>query len=343
MTGSDLYPGPAYPEIRRNPVTGARTILAPERSRRPGAVPVPGEKQAPCPFCTGNESLTPPEIWAVGREKGPADSPGWKLRVIPNLYPALAPDAKGGGWKRGIRVGRPARGYHEVIVHSPHHERSLADMNPEGAVRLMGAYRLRYEQLASQSWVKQVLMILNHKKEAGTSIAHPHTQVFALPIVPRAVRDELRETRRHHKRGCLICAVVEEAREDGRMVLENERWVAFTPYASRSPYETWFVPHRHEPDFAKVKKDVINGMADILHRVLRGLSQLLDDPPYNLWLHSAPCDGKDYPFYHWHVELAPRITIGAGFELATGTYIDIVSPEDAARRLGEAVKGTVER
>ena len=325
------------PEIRRDATTGTWSILAVGRSRRPGAMPGLEAGEPTCPFCPGNESLTPPEIWADGREGGPPDSPGWEIRIVPNLYPALMPEAGMRGWRRGTRVGRPAHGDHEVIVNSPDHDRSLGEMDLETATGLMRAYRGRYRHYAMQPAVKQVQIIINHKREAGASLDHPHTQVFVLPVVTRAMADELREARRHAAKGCLFCAVVEEAREDGRVVLENEGWIALVPYAARAPFEIRFAPRRHKPDFAASDEDELKDMADILSRTLHGLSSLLNNPPYNLWLHSAPCDGKDHAYYHWHVEMVPRIIVSAGFELATGMHINILAPEEAARQLRESI------
>jgi UDPglucose--hexose-1-phosphate uridylyltransferase len=325
----------AMPEIRRDEVTGAWSILAVGRSRRPGAIPGQGGGEPQCPFCPGNESLTPPEDWAVGRDGGPPDSPGWKVRAVPNLYPALMPEAARRGWRRGGRVGRPARGDHEVIINSPDHYLSLGDMDAEKANTLMGAWLERYRHYAALPEVKQVQIIVNHKREAGASLDHPHTQVFVLPMPTRAILDELREARRHRGRGCPLCVAVEEAREDGRVVLENGSWAALVPYAARAPFEMRFVPLRHEPDFGSAGAGDMEGLADILARSLKALSTLLGNPAYNLWLHSSPCDGKDYAYYHWHVEMIPRIITTAGFELATGMYLNILDPGEAARQLRE--------
>ena len=326
----DLTP---LPELRRDAVTGEWSILAVGRSRRPGAVPGQGSAAPLCPFCPGNESLTPPETWASGRDGGEPDSPGWKVRAVPNLYPAFMPEAGKRGWRRGGRTGRPAYGDHEVIVNSPHHDRSLGDMNEEEAAGLMRAYLERYRHFASLPAVKQVQIIINHKREAGASLDHPHTQVFVMPVVSRAIADELREARRRPGGGCTLCQEVEEARADGRVVLENDSWTALVPYASRAPFEIRFVPRRHDPDFGSIRAGEVTGMAGIFSGVLKALSALLGNPPYNLWLHSAPCDGKRYDYFHWHVEMVPRIIVSAGFELATGMHLSILAPQDAARQL----------
>ena len=326
----------ALPELRRDPVTGLWSILAVGRSRRPGAMPGQTGGEPQCPFCPGNESLTPPEVWA-DRKEGPPDSPGWRVRVVPNLYPAFMPEAGKRGWRRGSKVGRPAHGDHEVIVNSPDHNLSLGDMDVEQAGHLISAWMQRYRHHAAKPQVKQVQILINNRREAGASLEHPHTQVFVAPVITRMIQDELREARRRSRRGCVLCSAPREAREDGRMVYENEYWSAYVPYAARSPFELRFAPRRHNHDFAASDAGEIEGMADILTRVLGGLSTLLGNPAYNLWMHTAPCDGRGYGYYHWHVEMVPRIIITAGFELATGMFLNIIAPYEAARQLREKI------
>ncbi len=323
-----------FPEIRRDPLSGAWSILAVGRSRRPGAAP--GSSGEPvCPFCPGNESLTPPEVWSTGRKGGPPDSPGWKIRVVPNLYPALMPEAGEKGWRRGGMVGLPARGDHEVIIHSPRHGLSLGEMEAREAAGLLGAWQARYRHFAAMPHVSYVQIIVNHKREAGASLEHPHTQVFALPLIPRAVLEELRRSGRPGG-GCPVCAEVEEAAGDGRLVAEGGGWTALVPYAARAPFELRFAPLRHAPDFAAADRGDLRGLAKMLARSLGALSRLLGDPAYNLWLHSSPCDGKDYGYFHWHLEMIPRVVISAGFELATGMYLNVMDPAEAACQLRDA-------
>lgn len=329
-----MVQGDDHPELRRDSLTGGWTIVAPARSRRPGGKRGSDAGKGPCPFCPGNEHLTPPEVWAESERPRRKNGPGWSIRVVPNLYPALDLSPSPEGEKRGGR-SLPARGFHEVIVHSPRHDLSLARMDPESAYRLMRAYRSRYRALCAHPEVRQVLIILNHGREAGASLEHPHTQVFALPLVPRWVREELGRWRR--ARVCPLCAAVEEARREGRVVLENRTFAALAPYASRQPYETWFVPLRHGHDFSRAGDAQLRGMADALRRVLRGMAELHGDPPYNLWLHSAPCEGGAHAYFHWHLELVPRLTVTAGFEMASGLFINPVPPEEAAGKLREAL------
>jgi UDPglucose--hexose-1-phosphate uridylyltransferase len=292
-----------------------------------------------CPFCPGNEAMTPPEVWASGRKGSLADTPGWDVRVIPNLYPALEPDLQDKGWRRGNRVGRPARGYHEVIINSPAHDLTLAQMHESEAFKLMLAYRSRYTELASYPYVLQVLIIENHGSQAGASIEHPHTQVFALPVVPDLTRAELRNTSSGWPQSCPLCREILEARDDGRVVAENGSWVALTPYASRFPYEMRLVPLAHKPALDKATDGELEGLAGMLPAALSALSTVLQDPPYNLFIHCSPCDGKNYRYYHWHLEIVPRQEKAAGFEIGSGMYINVRDPDDAAEDLRQAIGG----
>jgi UDPglucose--hexose-1-phosphate uridylyltransferase len=282
--------------------------------------------------------LTPPEVWALGRTRGPVDGPGWEVRVIPNLYPALKPSLPGKGWKRGNRTGRPAKGYHEVIINSPRHDLTMARMRPPQALKLFQAYRSRYSELASYPEVLQVIIIENHGSEAGASIDHPHSQVFALPLVPETMRAELRNTRSRWPERCLLCEGVLDARQDSRVIAENASWAAFTVYASRFPVEIRMVPASHKPSLSMASDDELQGMAELLPSVLAGLARTLDDPPYNLFIHCAPCDGKDYQHYHWHLEIIARGEKGAGFELASGMHINTREPGELAVKLRRAIR-----
>lgn len=327
------------PEIRRNAVTGHFSILAEGRARRPGAFDESRKRETYCPFCPGNEDMTPPEIWALGRDGGEPDTPGWKVRLIPNLFPALLPDLPGRGWRSGTMRGMPSRGFHEVIIHSPHHQRSFGELDTAQTGLLMEAYRRRFDQLARLDYIRQVMIVLNQGREAGASIEHPHSQIFALPVVPRAVREELRETRRYSGKGCLLCAQLREAEEDGRLVVGGGPCAAFTPYASRVTFETWFLPRRHEGDFRAASDGELAALGEVISQVIGALNGMVPDLPYNLFLHSSPCDGGEHGGYHWHLELIPRLIRGAGFEMGTGMYLNILDPANAAVQLRGAIEG----
>jgi UDPglucose--hexose-1-phosphate uridylyltransferase len=283
--------------------------------------------------------MTPPEIWALGRVDGKADTPGWRIRVVPNLYPALKPDLSPKGWRKGLRRGRPALGHHDVIIHSPRHDLVLADMDDRDVLELFRAYRRRHRELASLPYVRRVLVMHNHGKEAGASLEHPHSQVFALPFVPPSMRREAAATG-HGSGGCFFRLLVREAGEDGRVVEEAGSWTCFAPYSPRFPYEFWFVGRKHESDFGAAEDEELWDLARLVPRVLRAMNRVLDNPPYNLVLFSAPSGKEGRECYHWHIRVFPRVTRPAGFELGTGIYINVVSPEKAASRLREGLRAT---
>jgi len=310
--------------------------MALQRSHRPGA-DISGKENndRPCPFCPGNESHTTPEIWALGRESGRPDSPGWKIRIVPNLFPALSPSAAEEEEINGTRHSFAGKGHHEIVVQTPEHDRYLKEMNADETGLILYAFQRRYRELAHEPYVREITIITNAGRKAGASLRHPHSQIFTLPFLSPLMLEEL-AILEHRDEGCLVCAALVEAAEDGRVVAETEACCAFVPYAASYPYETWFVPRRHEPYFDRAADDTLRGLSELLPSVLRALANLHDDPPYNLYIRSAPCDGGDYPGYHWRMGLIPRLTTLGGFELSTGVIINVVSAAQAAEELRNA-------
>lgn len=300
-------------ELRRNPVNGKLTIIAPGRATRPTDLLGQGSADAsgPCPFCAGNEALTPPEVDAV-REPGSApDGPGWRVRVVPNRYPALL-------------------GMHEVIVHSPDHVAELEDLGDEGLLEVLDVWRRRIAAQLESGAVAATL-IVNHGAGAGASLAHPHAQLFATPVVPPLLLDEIREFDRHRNRygGCVLCA--EMAAAGGRLVFGGEV-VAWVPAATRFACELWLAPAAHQSD---IREADLRPLAPALRRALAAVVAATGDAPLNLWLHTAPTEPRGS--FHWHLELAPRVSGIAGFELATDMALVSVDPEVAAATLREAL------
>jgi UDPglucose--hexose-1-phosphate uridylyltransferase len=300
-------------ELRRNPVNGKLTIIAPGRATRP--TDLLGERSAGdsglCPFCAGNEALTPQEVDAF-REPGSApDGPGWRVRVVPNKYPALP-------------------GMHEVIVHSPDHVADLEDLDDEGLVEVLEMWRRR---IAAQfdSGAVAATLIVNHGAEAGASLAHPHAQLFATPVVPPLLLDELLAFDRHRERygGCVLCA--EMAAAGGRLVFGGEI-VAWVPAATRFASELWMAPAAHQSD---IREADLTPLAPALRRALAAVIATTGDAALNLWLHTAPAEPRGN--FHWHFELAPRVSGIAGFELATDMAIVSIDPEAAAAALRKAL------
>jgi len=302
--------------LRRDPVNGKLVVLAPRRRRRPRR-PHPGsadERQEPrCPFCPGNEGLTPPELDALRAGGSRPDAPGWRVRVVPNLYPAF-PDG------------------HEVVVHSPDHLRQLEDLEDEEAAAVIEMCRRRVDALLSRG-AAAVVLVANRGASAGATLEHPHSQVFALPVVPPLMVEELANFTRYRNRygDCLLCVQMEQARADGRVVVDDEV-LAWVPEAARWEYELRLAPREHEPDFRRAD---VAATTRTLGRALTAVTAATGGAPLNYWLHTVPPDHGGA--YHWHLEMAPRTSVAAGFELATDMTILELEPELAAERLRQAL------
>ena len=321
-------------QLRRNPLTGRWVTIATERAARPAEfvprrLPVESDTGRPCPFCPGNEEETPPALETYARDGS------WQVRVVPNLYPAFE---GGGAFERTalspIHTEAPGHGIHEVLVLSPDHDRDWGSLDDKQAGLVMAAVRDRLEEHARSSAVRYTQVIVNHGREAGASLEHPHGQLLGIPFVPGELAEE-RTGFAHHAAehgGCLGCAVVDlERREGVRVVLETERVLVVSPYWSASPYELLVLPVQHQSHLARSSPADVVAVGRALRDVLERLRRLLDDPAYNLVFHTAPHhEGGDY---HWHVHVLPRVTSAAGFEQGTGVMINIVAPETAADHL----------
>jgi UDPglucose--hexose-1-phosphate uridylyltransferase len=304
-------PAPDGGRIRRNPVSGKLAIDAPARAVRPHAG---GAGQGPstqtCPFCDGNERLTPPEVDAVRPGGGPPDSPGWRVRVVPNKYPALA-------------------GRHEVIVHSPVHDADLEDLGEDALLEVLEVWRRRIAwQLADGA--AAATLIVNRGAGAGASLPHPHAQLFATPVVPPLLLDELAEFERFRNRygGCVLCAEVESA---GARLVHDGEVAAWVPAAMRFSHELGLAPHQHEAD---VRDADLAPLAAGLRRALVAVHTATGGAPLNFWLHTAPADLRGT--FHWHLEMAPRLSGIAGFELGTDIALVAADPVKAAGALRAA-------
>ena len=341
-------------EFRQDIITGRRVIVATDRARRPETfLPVGSEnirEDLPdhvnnCPFCYGNEGMTPPEKVAW-RADGPADSPGWKVRVVPNKFPAV--EIKGQPPSHSLAEERffrqmPGYGEHEVIIENPLHNRHPGEIALDQMQNVLECYRHRYINLAENPFLRSVNIYRNHKKEAGASMEHPHSQVIALPFIPFDLREEIEGSHRFYleKGRCAYCTMIEEDSDFSQHVIcGNNEFVAIVPYAARLPFETWIIPRKHQPSFTDMGTGQLEQLSRIMTNVLRRLAVSLDDPPYNYYIHSAPILTESLPHYHWHLEIFPRLTIVAGFEMASGVYINETVPEESARYLRE-VKGNV--
>jgi len=333
----------AVPELRKDPITRRWVIIATERAARPTDFP-PGEalqnNSASCPFCEGQEGRTPPEIAAVRRPGTARNSPGWEVRVVANKFPALRIEGTAEMVVDGLFETMGGLGAHEVIIETPQHALHPATMLPGQLRTAIWMYRELYRDLDGDERFKYLLLFRNHGRSAGASLSHPHSQLIALPIVPKRATEELEGAQAHFAREgrCVYCDVLkQEAEGRKRVVWENTEFLAFAPFAAWCPFECWIVPKRHEASFGNLGDDQISALADIMHQTLGRLYQCLSNPPYNYIIHTAPYDTKVGHFYHWHIEIIPRLSQVAGFEWGSGFYINTVPPEDAARYLREVV------
>jgi UDPglucose--hexose-1-phosphate uridylyltransferase len=364
------------PELRIDQLTGLRTILAPGRAERPDNFEAPRSEPKgaeSCPFCEGREDRTPPEVYATRAGGGEVDTPGWTTRVVPNLYPALgseggeigaasdpredsaagaSPGATATGGEAGafaspgdpllesrrageadLFVTHPALGAHEVIVNAPEHATAMADLSEEQFAAAVETWR---ERMRAHEDAHYVQLIVNEGGGAGASLEHTHAQLYALPFVPAAVARERERAGAYAERtagsGLLSDVLVDEVRRRERLVAIDDEAALICPWASRSPFELRVVPRREVPRF---ERDTVG--AAMLRTALRALAARFDgSPELNLWVRTAP---RGAGSFHWHVDIAPRLSVKAAFEFATGVDINTYPPERAAADLRESLPG----
>jgi UDPglucose--hexose-1-phosphate uridylyltransferase len=327
------------PELRKDPVVGRWVIISTERSRRPTSFePAPPVKSPNfCPFCPGEEDKTPPEVYARRAGESEANRPGWDVRVVPNKFPALQIEGSLDRRGEGLYDKMNGVGAHEVVIETPEHSVDLADLPPGHVAEVLIAYRERMVDLYRDKRFRYVLIFKNHGAQAGATLEHTHTQLVATPIIPRIIQEELDGARRYFelKERCVFCDIIAQETADNagrRLVASNDRFLAFAPFAPRFPFETWILPRRHDASYQAVSDPAeIADLAALLKDVLSRLNLALERPPYNFVIHTAPVSEGDLEFYHWHIEIMPKLTRVAGFEIGSGFYINPTSPEDAAQ------------
>jgi UDPglucose--hexose-1-phosphate uridylyltransferase len=330
------------PELRRDPVIGRWVIISTDRIQRPSDFQAYIPKlpdMALCPFCPGNEAQTPPEILAYREANTNANSPGWNLRVIPNKFPALQIEGDLGREGLGLYDRMNGVGAHEVIIETPDHKATLGTMPEKKIEDVFWAYRDRILDLRRDTRLRYVLIFKNHGAAAGATLEHTHSQLIALPIVPTNVAAEIEACREHYKdkERCIYCDIIrQENAERSRVVSENAEFLSIVPFAPRFPFELWVLPKRHISYFEESQKFQFEALAQIFADTLRRLDRVLGTPPFNFILHTSPLHERTGDFYHWHIEVMPKLTQVAGFEWGTGFYINPVLPEEAAVFLRDA-------
>ncbi len=323
------------PELRKDPIMGRWVIIATERAKRPTDFQgePPGPPPAFCPFCEGNEDKTPREIIAYRAQGTAPNGPGWKLRVVPNKFPAL--QIEGNLDKRGVGIYDRMNGIgaHEVIIEAPTHIVSLTSLSTQQIQDVLWSYRDRLTDLKRDIRFTYGMVFKNVGKTAGASLEHSHSQLIVLPTVPRTVADEIRggKTFYDYRGRCIYCDIVSQELEDGeRVVIEGENFLSYEPYAARFPFETWILPKRHMSHYEDIAKLGTEELAHCLKTTLAKIEKALSMPAYNYIIHTTPFDMGAIEHYHWHIEIIPRVTRVAGFEWGTGFYINPVPPETAA-------------
>ena len=334
-------------DLRQDITTKRWVIVANERAKRPSDFISKNAQEEilahrdDCPFCMGNEGKTPPELFAI-REGSDPNTPGWKVRVVPNKYGALSPSARLEVINPDIFTSITGFGAHEVIIESPEHNLSLG-MQPVNQVqKVLETILQRLRTLAQDPRIRFAAVFRNHGIAAGTSLAHPHSQLIATPITPTNVQEEIEEARRFFddRVHCVYCYLLKKEHDDGRrIVFETERYTVLCPYASRFPFEMMILPRNHQSSVMEdTRVENIPFLAEVIRKALALLHFTANDPDYNMVLHTAPLRDPCLDYFHWHLEILPRLTTAAGFELGTGIYITTAIPEETAQYLREKLK-----
>ncbi|UCF73298.1 MAG: galactose-1-phosphate uridylyltransferase [Deltaproteobacteria bacterium] len=341
------------PELRQNPMTKDWVIIAPERNKRPDQFvrhkaqekirKQEREETAACPFCPGKEDICGEAVLTYYQQ----DSPGqgakstWSLRVVRNKFPALVEGEEKARITEGsgnFFIKMSGMGFHEVVIEHPGHFQTIATMPLEAVEGVISSYIERYRALIRRPNIELITIFRNNGPRAGTSIRHPHSQIIASPIVPIHIRHVVEEAVRYYDTmgTCIYCNMMDQEKVSGKRVIsESEHFLVIAPFFSRSPFETWILPKKHRASFAKIstleKRDLAGVLINILSRLYHGL----DDPDYNYMIHSAPYQEDPADYYHWHVQILPKLYEVAGFELGSGIYLNSTCPEENAQYLKE--------
>ena len=340
-----------YNEVRKDYLLNRWVVIAKERKKRPTDF-VNNNKIANkgiCPLCPGNEHMTPPAVlvynFSEGKIKKEKDKKGftfkdWSVRVIPNLYPVFKPPKqKNYEIKEKSTSAFQAIGHHEVIIESSCHEEHLGIARPSQIIQVIEAYLDRIKTLSKNNYVKHISIFRNYRPEAGASLAHPHSQLIATPCIPTILNQEKKASKMFWDKNCkcCFCDILDKEKKSPRFIWENNSFLVFTPWASVNPLEFWIMPKMHHSNMLDMSEMEKKDLAEVLRVSLGGLKNVVNSPPYNFGFHSL-IDEKTTDYYHWHLEVYPRLNIWAGFEKSTGMFINVISPEDAALELRKSLK-----
>lgn len=329
------------PELRQNLATKEWVIIAHERARRPDdfrnhrpARQAPPQKTDDCPFCPGNEKLTDEPAYVLG------SMPDWRVRSVPNRFPALVPSPGTHRAKQPLYRSLPGEGIHEVIIDGPRHDLHPAAMDPRQMRDLVYVYQERFRASLQNNKVALTMLFKNHGESAGTSLEHPHSQLIGSCVVPSHVRHRMDEAQKYFDQNgaCVFCKMVEEEKRQGeRIVAESDHFTAFILFAALSPFHIWILPKRHMASFGDMTPDELDDFSATLQGLLKKIHAALGNPDYNYVIQSAPLDRGTTECFHWYLSLVVRLSKAAGFELGSGMFINTAVPEESAKFLN-AVK-----
>jgi len=330
-------------ELRRDPVVGRWVIVDTDHPNKPEDFEY--EQYIPkggvCPFCYGNESMTPPEINSFRDPNTTPNTPGWYVRVVPNKFPALQIERELDRRGLGMYDMSNGIGAHEVLIETPYHNKDISDLLNQEVENIISMSCTRAKDLIKDKRFKYIMLFRNYGQAAGASLEHPHTQIVALPMVPKNVMEEIRGAQHYfeYRERCIFCDIIrQEIQEKERVILENKYFVSFCPFVSRFPFEIWIIPKRHNAYFCHMPTEEIPALASILKDTITKIKKVFVNLSYNFIVHSSPINGDGgIEYYHWHIEFMPKLMRVAGFEWGTGFYIDPTSPELAVEYL-KAIK-----
>ncbi|MFC1756388.1 DUF4921 family protein [Patescibacteria group bacterium] len=327
-------------EIRQDLISGDWVVIATGRAKRPEdfadykRIPTDNDIEN-CVFCDPEKTGQEPDVLIYRKSDG-----DWSLRVFPNKFPAFARGKTPRSLEEGPYFAMTGTGYHEVVV-TKNHKKHIMQMEQAEIAEVFDAFQERYLDLMNKKTVNYISIFHNYGREAGASIAHPHSQMMGIPVVSPYVELELKGAESYHRqnRHCVFCVISEyESQEKRRVVFENEDFIAYCPFASRAAFEVWVMPKKHNPYFERITSENKMKLAEVFGSTMRAIRQALNDPPLNFYIHTSPCDGKDYPHFHWHLEILPHTATWAGFELQTGIEISTIQPEVAAEFLRRQIQ-----
>jgi UDPglucose--hexose-1-phosphate uridylyltransferase len=325
-------------EFRKDPVVARWVIIAAERGKRPQGrlTSIRSTQTEVCPFCAGNESMTPSPVLVLAGDKASRDGASWSVRVVPNKYPALVNEEFPASQTDSLFKSMKGAGIHEVVVESPSHVTEMASLSETELEGVLFAYQQRLLHLRGDPRWRYVLIYKNQGADAGATLSHVHSQITALPMVPKEPREEIEAARNYFASAgrCIYCDIVQRESEIGeRVVMGNDRFIVFCPFASRVAGETWIMPKPHASCFESGSRGDFLALAQALRETLIRLSRCFNGPSFNYFFHNNPVSESENDHLHWRLEILPKLHHFAGFEWGSGCYMNPLAPEAAARLL----------